>query len=82
MDIVVHSVAYAPADAIKNDFLQTKREDFRVALDVSAYSLVAVSRAHWQPLMTAGGSILTLTYYGSRKGLPELQRDGCREGRA
>src|ERR1700712_1242981 len=69
VDIVVHSVAFAPADAIKNDFLLTKREDFRIALDVSAYSLVAVSRA-LEPLMTAGGSILTLTYYGSEKVFP------------
>ncbi len=69
LDIVVHSVAFAPADAIKNDFLLTAREDFRIALDVSAYSLVAVSRAA-APLMAEGGSILTLTYYGSEKVFP------------
>jgi enoyl-[acyl-carrier protein] reductase I len=67
--IVVHAVAYAPADAIKNDFLLTTREDFRIAHDVSVYTLIAVSRAA-VPLMTEGGSILTLTYYGSTKVFP------------
>jgi enoyl-[acyl-carrier protein] reductase I len=66
---IVHAVAYAPADAIKNDFLLTSREDFRIAHDVSVYSLIAVSRAS-VPLMTEGGSILTLTYYGSTKVFP------------
>jgi enoyl-[acyl-carrier protein] reductase I len=66
---IVHAVAYAPADSIKNDFLLTAREDFRIALDVSAYSLIAVARAA-APLMTEGGSILTLTYYGSDKVFP------------
>ena len=69
IDMLVHSVAFAPSDAIRNDFLQTSREDFRIALDVSAYSLVAVARAA-EPLMTNGGSILTLTYYGSEKVFP------------
>ena len=67
--MVVHSVAFAPADAIKNDFLETKREDFRVAHDISVYSLIAVARAA-TPLMTEGGSLLTLTYYGSEKVFP------------
>jgi enoyl-[acyl-carrier protein] reductase I len=66
---IVHAVAFAPADAIKNDFLLTTREDFRIAHDVSVYSLIAVSRAA-VPLMTEGGSILTLTYYGSTKVFP------------
>jgi enoyl-[acyl-carrier protein] reductase I len=66
---VVHAVAFAPSDAIKNDFLLTSREDFRIAHDVSAYSLIAVARAA-APLMTEGGSILTLTYYGSTKTFP------------
>ncbi len=67
--ILVHAVAFAPADAIKNDFLQTKREDFRIAHDVSVYSLIALARAA-APLMTEGGSILTLTYYGAEKVFP------------
>ncbi len=69
LHIIVHAVAYAPADAIKNDFLLTTRDDFRIAHDVSVYSLIAVSRAA-VPLMTEGGSILTLTYYGSTKVFP------------
>jgi enoyl-[acyl-carrier protein] reductase I len=66
---LVHSVAFAPADAIKNDFLETRREDFRIAHDISVYSLIALARAA-APLMTEGGSILTLTYYGSDKVFP------------
>jgi enoyl-[acyl-carrier protein] reductase I len=69
IDTVVHAVAYAPADAIKNDFLETKRNDFLVAHDISVYSLIAVARAA-TPLMTNGGSILTLTYYGADKVFP------------
>jgi len=66
---LVHSVAYAPAEELKNDFLQTTREGFRVAHDVSCYSLIAVSRAA-APLMTEGGSIMTLTYFGAEKVVP------------
>ncbi|MDI3255523.1 MAG: enoyl-ACP reductase [Bacillota bacterium] len=66
---LVHSIAYAPADELKNDFLQTSREGFRVAHDVSVYSLIALSRAA-APLMTEGGSIMTLTYYGAEKVVP------------
>jgi enoyl-[acyl-carrier protein] reductase I len=69
IDILVHSVAFAPADAIKNDFLLTSREDFQIAHDVSVYSLIAVARGA-VPLMTEGGAILTLTYYGSTKTFP------------
>jgi enoyl-[acyl-carrier protein] reductase I len=66
---VVHSVAYAPAEELKNDFLQTTREGFRIAHDVSCYSLIAVSRAA-APLMTEGGAIMTLTYFGAEKVVP------------
>ena len=69
LDALVHSVAYAPPEALKDDFVNTSREAFRIALDTSAYSLVAVSRAA-APLMTDGGSILTLTYYGAEKVVP------------
>jgi len=69
IDILIHSVAFAPPSALKDDFLLTSREDFRIALDVSAYSLIAVSRAA-APLMTDGGAILTLTYYGAEKVFP------------
>ena len=67
---VVHSVAYAPAEALKNDFLLTSREDFRIAHDISCYSLIAVARGA-APLMSAGGSILTLSYYGAEKVVPK-----------
>ncbi|MCU1306538.1 MAG: Enoyl-[acyl-carrier-protein] reductase [Acidobacteriaceae bacterium] len=68
---LVHSVAYAPADELKNDFLFTTREGFRIAHDVSVYSLIAVTRAA-VPLMTdeAGGSVMTLTYHGAERVVP------------
>ena len=69
IDALVHSIAYAPAEALKNEFLQTQREAFRIALDTSAYSLVALARAA-APLMTEGGSIITLTYYGAMRVVP------------
>ena len=66
---VVHSVAFAPADELKNDFAKTTREGFRIALDGSCYSLIAVSNAA-APLMTEGGSVVTLTYYGAERVVP------------
>jgi enoyl-[acyl-carrier protein] reductase I len=69
LDAVVHSVAFAPAEALNEDFVKTSREAFRIALDTSAYSLVVVARAA-APLMTEGGSILTMTYYGAEKVVP------------
>jgi enoyl-[acyl-carrier protein] reductase I len=68
---LVHSVAYAPADELKNDFLFTTREGFRIAHDVSVYSLIALTRAA-TPLMTdeAGGSVITLTYHGAERVVP------------
>ena len=69
LHILVHSVAFAPSEDMKNDFIRTTREGFRVAHDVSVYSLIALARAA-APLMTEGGSILTLTYYGAEKVVP------------
>lgn len=69
LHVLVHSVAFAPPDALKNDFLETTREAFRMAHDISVYSLIAVARAA-TPLMTEGGSIMTLTYYGADKVFP------------
>ena len=69
LDFVVHAVAYAPRQAVEGSFLETSREDFRVALDISAYSLAAVSHAA-QPLMSEGGSIITLSYLGSERVVP------------
>ena len=67
---LVHSVAFAPAEDLKGDFVNTSREGFRIAHDISAYSLVAVSRAA-APLMTDGGSIVTMSYYGAEKVVPK-----------
>jgi len=66
LDFLVHGAAFAPADALKNPFSETSRESFRIALDISAYSLIGLSRAV-APLMDkrGGGSILTLTFLGS-----------------
>jgi len=69
LDALVHSVAFAPAEELKGDFINTTREGFRVAHDVSVYSLIAVSRAA-APLMQDGGSIITMTYYGAEKVVP------------
>src|SRR5205823_14961081 len=71
LHVLVHSVAFAPAEELKADFINTTREGFRIAHDVSVYSLIAVSRAA-APLMTdeAGGSIMTMTYYGAEKVVP------------
>jgi enoyl-[acyl-carrier protein] reductase I len=69
LDELVHSIAYAPAEDLKGEFADTSREGFRVALDTSAYSLVALARAA-RPLMTEGGSIMTMTYYGSERVIP------------
>ncbi len=69
LDVLVHAVAYAPPTELRGEFINSTREGFRVALDVSVYSLIAVSRAA-VPLMTEGGSIMTLTYYAAEKVVP------------
>jgi enoyl-[acyl-carrier protein] reductase I len=69
LDFVVHGAAFAPPAALSAPFSQTSREAFRMALDISAYSLVALARGA-QPLMTEGGSLLTLTYLGAARVLP------------
>jgi enoyl-[acyl-carrier protein] reductase I len=69
VDLMLHSVAFAPKEALEGDFVSTTREAFRVAHDVSAYSLVALAR-EVAPMMTNGGSILAMTYYGSEKVVP------------
>ncbi len=69
LHLMLHSVAFAPREALEGNFLDTSREAFRVAHDVSAYSLVALSRAA-APLMTEGGSIVAMTYYGAEKVVP------------
>jgi enoyl-[acyl-carrier protein] reductase I len=66
---IVHSVAFAPAEELKGEFVNTTREGFRIAHDISVYSLVAVARAA-APLMTEGGSIVTMSYFGAEKVVP------------
>ncbi len=69
LDLLLHSVAFAPKEALEGDFLSTTRDAFRTAHDISAYSLVALTRAA-APCMTEGGSILAMTYYGAEKVVP------------
>ena len=69
VDLMLHSLAFAPREALEGDFVSTTREAFRVAHDISAYSLVALAR-EVAPLMTNGGSIMAMTYYGSQKVVP------------
>ncbi|MGO8676552.1 MAG: enoyl-ACP reductase [Limisphaerales bacterium] len=69
VDLLLHSVAFAPKEALEGEFVNTSREAFRIAHDVSAYSLVALARAA-APLMTEGGSIVAMSYYGAEKVVP------------
>jgi enoyl-[acyl-carrier protein] reductase I len=66
LDFLIHSIAYAPREALGGEFLETSRDSFLTALEISAYSLTQVARAA-APLMTDGGSIVTMTYYGAEK---------------
>jgi len=69
LNLLLHSVAYAPKEALEGEFVNTTREAYRVAHDVSAYSLVALARSA-APLMTDGGSIVAMSYYGAEKVVP------------
>ncbi len=69
LHLLLHSVAFAPKTALEGEFLNTSREAFRIAHDVSAYSLIALARAA-APLMTDGGSIIGMSYYGAEKVVP------------
>ncbi|WP_165246480.1 enoyl-ACP reductase FabI [Paludisphaera soli] len=69
LDFVLHSIAFAPLDDIKCAFVDASREGFKTAMEISAYSLAAVSR-YASKVMPEGGSILTLTYYGGEKVVP------------
>jgi enoyl-[acyl-carrier protein] reductase I len=66
---LVHSIGFAPEADLKGEFINTTREGFRIANDISVYSLIAVSRGAL-PLMTSGGAIVTMTYYGAEKVVP------------
>ena len=69
LDLLLHSVAFAPKEALEGQYVNTSREAFRIAHDVSAYSLVALARGA-APLMTEGGSIIGMSYYGAEKVVP------------
>ncbi len=69
LDVIVHSIAFANRDDLGGRFVDTGRDGFRLALDISAYSLVSIAR-HGSPLMTEGGSILTLTFQASERVFP------------
>lgn len=66
LDFLIHSIAFAPREALEGEFVTTTREAFRTALEISAFSLTQVSLAA-TPLMKDGGSIVTMTYYGAEK---------------
>ena len=67
VDVLVHSIGYAPREALDGRFTDvTTREAWRITLDVSAYSLIALARA-FRPMMKPGSSIVTLSYYGAEK---------------
>ena len=69
LHLLLHSVAFAPKAALEGEFINTDREAFRITHDVSAYSLVALARGA-APLMTEGGSIVAMSYYGAEKVVP------------
>jgi enoyl-[acyl-carrier protein] reductase I len=79
LHLLLHSVAFAPKDALEGEFINTNREAFRIAHDVSAYSLVALARSA-APLMVDGGSIVAMTYYGARKVVPHYNVMGSGQG--
>jgi enoyl-[acyl-carrier protein] reductase I len=69
LDFLVHSLAYAPREALEGDYVNTSLEAFQTALEISAYSLTTLARAA-VPLMTEGGSIVSMSYYGAEKVVP------------
>ena len=69
LHLLLHSVAFAPKEALEGEFINTSREAYRIAHDISAYSLVALARGA-MPLMTEGGSIVAMSYYGAEKVVP------------
>ena len=69
LDFLIHSIAYAPKEDLEGAFVDTSRDGFLTALEVSAYSLASLARAA-APLMTEGGSIVSMTYYGAEKVVP------------
>lgn len=69
IDFLLHSIAFATLDDLKRDTIETSREGFKLAMEISAYSLLAVSNAA-RPLLNPGASVLTMTYFGGEKCVP------------
>jgi enoyl-[acyl-carrier protein] reductase I len=69
LDFLVHSIAFAPPQELRNPYVQMSRDGWHLAMDISVYSLVAVCRAA-APLMSQGGAIVTITYFGGEKVIP------------
>lgn len=69
LDFLIHSIAFAPPDELRKPYVETSRAGWHLAMDISVYSLVAVSRAAAR-LMTGGGAIVTLSYFGGEKVMP------------
>lgn len=69
LDFLIHSIAFAPKEALEGEFVMTTREAFRTALEISAFSLTQLALGAL-PLMTGGGSIVSMTYYGAEKVVP------------
>jgi enoyl-[acyl-carrier protein] reductase I len=69
VDLLLHSVAFAPKESLEGDFLSTSRDAFKISHDISAYSLIALAQRA-EPLMTNGGSIVAMSYYGAEKVVP------------
>jgi enoyl-[acyl-carrier protein] reductase I len=70
LDVLVHSVAFANREDLDGRFIDISREGFKLALDISAYSLIAMAKRA-EPLMTEGGSIMSMTYYAAEKVMPK-----------
>ena len=75
LDFIIHSVAFAPPETFEKPFYQVSREDWKTAMDVSAYSLVAMAKRA-QPLMTDGGSITAMTYLAAERVVPHYNMMG------
>jgi enoyl-[acyl-carrier protein] reductase I len=69
LDFLLHSIAFAPPEDLKKDTIDTSRQGFKLAMEISAYSLIALARAA-RPLLNPGASILTLTYFGGERAVP------------
>ena len=76
VDVLVHSVAFASKDDLRGRFIDTSREGFLTAMNISVYSLIALARA-FEPMLAPGASVLCMTYYGSQKVIPNYNVMGA-----